>query len=118
MWNRYGLPIAIIGLGLTASLVSYEFADAARSRDYTPREMRSLLRGFGYTITVSDAPLTDQEAIAAIREFQRGYKIKIDGKPNPQFQDLAATLVRILQANLNLVLKPSPSLPRTQYYGS
>lgn len=116
MWNRYVMPIAAISIGLAATLVSYEFAYAGRSRNYTPRELRSVLRGFGYNVTLGDT-LTDKEAIAAIRQFQQGYKIQVDGTAGSQTQDLAATLVQILQANLNLVLKPSPALPRTQFYG-
>jgi peptidoglycan hydrolase-like protein with peptidoglycan-binding domain len=118
MWNRYGMTIAALGLGLAASLVSYEVAQAARSRNYTPREFRSVLRGFGYNLTVNDTPLTDKETIAAIRQFQQGYKIQADGIAGPQTQDLAAALVSILQANLNLVLKPSPALPKSQFYGA
>lgn len=40
MWNRYGMAFTAIGLGLTASLVSYDVVQAARVRNYTPREMR------------------------------------------------------------------------------
>ncbi len=116
MWNRYVMPITAISIGLAASLVSYEFAYAGRSRNYTPRELRSVLRGFGYNVTLGDT-LTDQATIAAIRQFQQGYRIQVDGTAGSQTQDLAATLVQILQANLNLVLKPSPALPRTQFYG-
>ena len=116
MWNRYVMPITAISIGLAASLVSYEFASAGRSRNYTPRELRSVLRGFGYNVTLGDT-LTDQATIAAIRQFQQGYKIQVDGAAGSQTQELAATLVQILQANLNLVLKPSPALPRTQFYG-
>ena len=116
MWNRYVMPITAISIGLAASLVSYEFTYAGRSRNYTPRELRSVLRGFGYNVTLGDT-LTDQATIAAIRQFQQGYRIQVDGTAGPQTQDLAATLVQILQANLNLVLKPSPALPRTQFYG-
>lgn len=118
MWNRYGMAITAISLGLTASLVSYEFAQAARIRNYTPREMRAALSGFGYNVTLGDAPLTDQATMDAIRQFQKGYKIQVDGIAGPQTQDLMADLVMILQANLNLVVRPSPPLPRTQYYGS
>jgi peptidoglycan hydrolase-like protein with peptidoglycan-binding domain len=118
MWNRYGMAITAISLGLTASLVSYDFVHAARVRNYTPREMRSALNGFGYTVTVSDAPLTDTATINAVRDFQKGYKLTVDGIAGPQTQDLMADLMMILQANLNLVVKPNPPLPRTQYYGS
>ena len=118
MWNRYGMAITAISLGLTASLVSYEFAQAARIKNYTPREMRAVLNGFGYNVTLGDAPLTDQATKSAITQFQKGYKITADGLAGPQTQDLMADLVMILQANLNLVVKPTPPLPRTQYYGS
>jgi peptidoglycan hydrolase-like protein with peptidoglycan-binding domain len=76
-----------------------------------------VLRGFGYNITVGDAPLTDQATMAAISQFQKGYKLPVNGMADSQTQDLAANLVKILQANLNLVVKPSPGLPRTQFYG-
>ncbi len=118
MWNRYGMAIIAVSLGLTASLVSYDMVHAARVRNYTPREMRAALSGFGYNIPVSDAPLTDTATINAVREFQKGYKLTVDGIPGPQTQDLMAELMMILQANLNLVVKPTPPLPRSQYYGS
>ncbi len=117
MWIRYGMPIAAISVGLAASLVSYQVAFAARSRNYTPTEFRAVLRGFGYNVTPGNS-LNDQATVAAIRQFQQGYRIPVDGVAGPQTQDLAADLVRILQANLNLVLRPSPALPRTQFYGS
>lgn len=117
MWGRFGMPLAAVALGITASLVSYEFALADRSRDYTPLEMRSVLRGFGYNVTLGDS-LTDEATTRAIREFQQGYRITpVDGVPGERTQNLAADLVRILQANLNLVVKPNPLLPRTQFYG-
>ncbi|MDY6901565.1 MAG: peptidoglycan-binding protein, partial [Cyanobacteriota bacterium] len=47
---------------------------AARQRNYTPREFRSVLYGLGYNVSVSEAPLTDAQTKKAIREFQRGYK--------------------------------------------
>ncbi len=117
MWNRYGLPIAVIGIGLTASLVSYEVANAVRSRDYTPREFRAVLRGFGYNVPEGNS-LRDQETRAAVRQFQQGYKLAVDGVAGPNTQNLAADLVRIVKSNLNLVLKPSPGLPVTQFYDS
>ena len=118
MWNRYGMAITAISLGLTASLVSYDMVHAARVRNYTPREMRAALNGFGYKVPVSDAPLTDTATMTVVREFQKGYKLTVDGIAGPQTQDLMADLMMILQANLNLVVKPTPPLPRSQYYGS
>lgn len=118
MWNRYGMAFTAIGLGLTASLVSYDVVQAARVRNYTPREMRAVLNGFGYNVPVSDAALTDTATLNAVREFQKGYKLAVDGIPGPQTQDLMAELMMILHANLNLVVKPNPPLPRTQYYDS
>jgi peptidoglycan hydrolase-like protein with peptidoglycan-binding domain len=118
MWNRYGMAITAISLGLTASLVSYDMVHAARIRNYTPREMRAVLNGFGYNVPVSDAALTDTATMTAVREFQKGYKLSVDGIAGPQTQDLMAELMMILQANLNLVVKPTPPLPRSQYYGS
>ncbi|MBD1881993.1 peptidoglycan-binding protein [Coleofasciculus sp. FACHB-T130] len=116
MWNRFGMPLAAV-ITITASLVSYQVAIAERSRDYTPREFRSLLRGFGYNVTVGDT-LTDEATIRAIREFQQGYKLTpVDATAGPKTQDYAANIVRILQANLNLAVKPNPPLPRNQFYG-
>ena len=116
MWNRYSRAIIAISFGLAASLGSYQIAIALRSRDYTPREMRSLLRGFGYSVTLGDT-LTDQATVSAIREFQQGYKLPVDGTANPKTQDYAADLVKILQTNLNIVVKPKPYLPVNQFYG-
>jgi len=118
MWNRYGMAITAISLGLTANLVSYDVVHAARVRNYTPREMRSALMGFGYNVTVGDAPLTDAATLEAVRQFQRYYKLQVDGIAGPQTQDLMAELMMILHANLNLVVKPNPPLARSQYYSS
>lgn len=117
MWNRYGIGVAALGIGLTASLMSYEVAYAARSRDYTPREMRAVLTGLGYDVKPGDN-LTDKEVVAAIRQFQQGYKLQVDGLAGPQTQDMAADLMKILQASLNLVLELKPALPRNQFYTS
>ena len=90
---------------------------AARQRNYTPREFRSVLYGLGYDVKVSDAPLTDAQTKKEIREFQRGYKIGIDGIPGPKTQDLAAEIVKNLKYNLNLVVSPNPKLTVNQFYG-
>lgn len=90
---------------------------AVRQRNYTPREFRSVLYGLGYNVGVSDGPLSDAQTKKAIREFQRGYKIGVDGIAGSQTQNLAADIVKSLKYNLNLVAKPNPKLPLNQFYG-
>ena len=90
---------------------------AARQRNYTPREFRSVLYGLGYNVAVSEAPLTDAQTKKAIREFQRGYKIGIDGIAGSETQNLAAEIVKSLKYNLNLVSNPDPKLTLNQFYG-
>ncbi|MGD1909448.1 MAG: peptidoglycan-binding protein, partial [Rivularia sp. (in: cyanobacteria)] len=68
-------------------------------------------------VGVSDGPLSDAQTKKAIREFQRGYKIGVDGIAGSQTQNLAADIVKSLKYNLNLVAKPNPKLPLNQYYG-
>jgi peptidoglycan hydrolase-like protein with peptidoglycan-binding domain len=116
MWGRFGTTLAVVTLGLAASLVSYEAALASRSRDYSPSEFRALLRNFGYNVELGDN-LTDSVSKKAIREFQERYKLKVDGTANPQTQDLAGELVMNLQSSLNLLVQPDPLLPRNQFYG-
>jgi peptidoglycan hydrolase-like protein with peptidoglycan-binding domain len=101
---------------VVASVVASDIAFAARQRNYTPDEFRSVLRGLGYNVKVTKDPLTDEETKKAINQFQTGYKLKVDGKVGPKTQDQAAKIVEILQANLNTVLKPKTLLPRDQFY--
>ncbi len=89
---------------------------AARQRNYTPREFRSVLYGLGYNVRVSNEPMTDAQTRKAIREFQQGYKIGVDGIAGPNTQNLAAEIVRSLKNNLNLVANPNPKLPLNQFY--
>ncbi|MBD2774870.1 peptidoglycan-binding protein [Iningainema tapete] len=122
MWCEFRksrVAIAAIICLFSASLVITDAGFAVRKRNnYTPQQFRALLRGLGYKVTASNAPLTDAETKAAIQEFQKGYKLKTaDGVAGPNTQDFAAQIVEILQANLNLVLKPQNPLPRNQYYG-
>ncbi|AFY53938.1 putative peptidoglycan binding protein [Rivularia sp. PCC 7116] len=90
---------------------------AARQRNYTPREFRSVLYGLGYNVRVSEAPLTDAQTKKAISEFQRGYKLGVDGIAGPKTQNHAAEIVKILKYNLNLVANPDPKLTLNQFYG-
>ncbi|MBF2065705.1 MAG: peptidoglycan-binding protein [Calothrix sp. C42_A2020_038] len=102
---------------VTATVVISNTANAVRQRDYTPQQFRSVLRGLGYNVKVSSEPLTNADAKKAIQEFQTGYRLKpVDGLAGPKTQDFAAEIIQILQANLNLVMKPNPPLPRSQYY--
>ncbi|WP_066384654.1 peptidoglycan-binding domain-containing protein, partial [Anabaena sp. CA = ATCC 33047] len=118
MWCGFGKSSMIIGAAcvVTASVMISHTTFAARQRNYTPEEFRAVLRGLGYNVKVTNAPLTDEETKKAIREFQTGYKLKVDGVAGPQTQDFAATIVQILQGNLNAVLKPKTPLPRDQFY--
>ncbi len=119
MWNRLNQPIAIVASAFVAasSLAMSDVAMAARQRNYTPIEMRSVLRGLGYNVAVKNGPLTDAATKKAIRDFQTHYDLSPDGTAGPKTQDLAATIMEILQANLNLVVKPNPLLGRNQFYG-
>jgi peptidoglycan hydrolase-like protein with peptidoglycan-binding domain len=119
MWcgNRQSNIIIAATCLITASLVISDAALSARARNYTPQQFRSVLRGLGYNVKVTNTPLTDAETRNAIRGFQKGYKLTVDGIAGPKTQDFAASIVQILQANLNAVAKPKPALPRDQYYG-
>ena len=120
MWCGLGKSITIATVCLvTASTVIYDTADAVRQRNYTPQEFRSVLRGLGYKVKVSTEPLTNPEAKKAIQELQTGYRLKpADGFAGPKTQDFVASIVRILQSNLNVVLKPTTPLPRNQFYST
>ncbi len=120
MWCELGKSITIATVCLvTASTVLYDTADAVRQRNYTQQEFRSVLRGLGYKVKVSSEPLTNTEAKRAIQELQTGYKLKpADGVAGPKTQDYVASIVRILQSNLNVVLKPATPLPRNQFYST
>ncbi|MEA5571290.1 peptidoglycan-binding domain-containing protein [Calothrix sp. UHCC 0171] len=122
MWCRLGkssLSIATVCV-VTATIVISNTVDAQQQeRVYSPQQFRAVLRGLGYQVKVSNAALTDAETKKAITEFQTGYKLKpVDGIAGSKTQNFAANIVRILQANLNVVIKPNPPLPRDQFYGN
>ena len=119
MWCGFGKSSFTVATAclITAGVVISDVAFAAQS--YTPRQFRAVFRGLGYNVKVSDAPLTAGDTKKAIQEFQKGYKLQpADGIAGAKTQDFAARIVEILQANLNLVAKPTPPLPRNQYYGA
>jgi peptidoglycan hydrolase-like protein with peptidoglycan-binding domain len=119
MWCGFGKSSFSIVTAclITASVVPSSSSFAATARSYTPQQFRAVLHGLGYKITVNNSPLTDNEAKQAIREFQKGYKLGVDGIAGPKTQNWGASIIQILQANLNAVLKPKTPLPRDQFYG-
>jgi len=120
MWCGFGKSSATFAATclLTASIVVVDTSFAAPQRSYTPQQFRAVLRGLGYNVKVTNTPLTDEETKKAIREFQTGYRLKpVDGIAGPQTQAYAANIVKILQGNLNAVVKPNPPLPRDNFYG-
>lgn len=68
---------------------------------YTPIQLRAVLEGLGY---------------ATIAEFQQDYSLTAHGQADSQTQELAATTVRNLQHNLNLIFKPYPLIPYSELY--
>ncbi|OKH28944.1 peptidoglycan-binding protein [Chroogloeocystis siderophila] len=118
MWCRWSTTIASVTFGVTAGLVSYEMTSVAQQRYYyTPGEFRVTLRGLGYDIP-EEGPLTDEATRNAIRDFQQRYGLAVDGVAGPQTQSTAAELIRNLHGSLNLVVEPTPPLPRNQFYTS
>jgi peptidoglycan hydrolase-like protein with peptidoglycan-binding domain len=121
MWcgfTKSGFNIAAACL-VSVSIVAYSAADAVRQSNYSNKEFRSVLRGLGYDIKVSSDPLTDAQAKKVVKEFQSGYKLKsVDGIAGPQTQDYAAGIIRILNSNLNVVMKPKSALPRSKFYSA
>lgn len=85
---------------------------------YKPREFRAVLKGLGYNVDSYGDALTDERTQQAIREFQQQYDLVVDGIAGSQTQDVAGDIVRNLQHNLNLVVKPTPRLPLNYFYGS
>ncbi|MDZ7956781.1 MAG: peptidoglycan-binding protein [Aulosira sp. DedQUE10] len=119
MWCGFGKSSVTIVTAclITASVVSSSASFAARQRNYSPQQFRAVLNGLGYKVKVDNTPLTDDTTKKAIREFQKGYKLTVDGIAGPKTQDWAAQIIQILQANLNAVVKPKTALPRDQFYG-
>ncbi|MER3590309.1 MAG: peptidoglycan-binding protein, partial [Mastigocladus sp. ERB_26_1] len=122
MWcefSKSSLSVATVCIvTVTASVAIAQTPTTVQQQIYTPQQFRSVLQGLGYKVTVSNAPLTDAETKKAIQEFQKGYRLQpVDGIAGPKTQAFAANIVRILQANLNLVAKPNPLLPKNPYYG-
>jgi peptidoglycan hydrolase-like protein with peptidoglycan-binding domain len=94
--------------------------------DYTNAQLRSILNGhgFGYApepdpsfpISSFNGPLTDKVTVDAIKAFQTYFQLQVDGIAGPITRGKAAQVMRVLQANLNLVVKAN--IPANQpFYG-
>jgi peptidoglycan hydrolase-like protein with peptidoglycan-binding domain len=120
MWCDLGKSRATIALTclVTASVVVSHAAFAAHHSIYNHKQFRAVLKGLGYNVKLGSEPLTDPATVKEIKEFQKGYKLTVDGKENPQTAKHAALIVEILQGNLNLVLKLAKPLPRDRFYDS
>ncbi|MDJ0795594.1 MAG: peptidoglycan-binding domain-containing protein [Calothrix sp. MO_167.B12] len=102
---------------VTTSMAIAAPANAEPELIYTQRQFCSVLRGLGYKATVSDTCLNDAATKKSIREFQKGYRLGVDGTAGAKTQAFAAVIVKILQANLNMALKLDPALPKNSFYG-
>mgnify|MGYP002777114043 CR=1 FL=1 len=113
MWNG---KFASLLIGSAAAIAIVHPAWAARTQDYTIAQFVSVLNGLGYAVPLN-APPTDPRVQQAIRDFQVQYRLPVDGTLNLPTQDRAAGVIKALQTQLNKVVKPSPQLPGTQFYG-
>jgi len=121
MWCDLGkssINIALTGLVVASIVVPDTVFAAHRHRSYNTQEFRAALKGLGYNVKAGSDPLTDPKTVKEISKFQKGYKLTVDGKANPETEKHTALIVKILQGNLNLVLKPSTPLPRDRFYGN
>ncbi|KST65340.1 hypothetical protein BC008_21330 [Mastigocoleus testarum BC008] len=108
--------IATICLFVTG-IVTSNTALALRERNYTPEEFCGVLRGLGYEVEISNTCLQDSQTKKAVGEFQQGYKLGVESVTGAKTQNHAASIVKILQTNLNMIVKPEPPLPVNQFYG-
>ncbi len=94
--------------------------------NYTNAQFRSILygHGFGYSpepnpnfpISSFEGPLTDKVTVDAIKAFQTYFHLEVDGIAGPITKAKAEQAMRVLQYNLNLVIKAN--LPANQpFYG-
>jgi peptidoglycan hydrolase-like protein with peptidoglycan-binding domain len=113
MWN--GKLVSSL-VGSMAVLAIVQSASVARAQDYSIAQFISVLNGLGYAVPLN-APPSDPKVQQAIREFQVDYRLPVDGTLNRPTQDRAMRVVKTLQTQLNRIVKPSPQLPISQFYG-
>lgn len=94
---------------------------------YTNKQFVSILNGFGYKsktqadgpnfpVSNDDSSLTDTLTVEAVKKLQREYKLKDDGIVGPKTMAKAEEVMKMLQNELNVVVKAG--LPNNQpFYG-
>ncbi|MBU7587183.1 MAG: peptidoglycan-binding protein [Nostoc sp. TH1S01] len=95
---------------------------------YTNAQFRSVLFGLGYLaqdfaalgqgfpVSKDNSPLTTIKIIQAIKNFQADYGLQVDGVVGPKTMAKAEEVIRILQYELNVVVKAD--LPKDHpFYG-
>lgn len=93
---------------------------------YTNAQFRSILNGHGFStspandpnfpISSYEGPLTDKVTVEAVKAFQTYFKLKVDGIAGPITMAKAEQAMRILQDNLNRVIRAN--IPQNQpFYG-
>ncbi|MBE9007301.1 peptidoglycan-binding protein [Fortiea sp. LEGE XX443] len=95
---------------------------------YTNAQFRSILFGLGYLaqdfaavakgfpVTKDNSPLTAIKTIQAVKNFQADYGLQVDGVVGPKTMAKAEEVMRILQYELNVVVKAD--LPKDHpFYG-
>lgn len=93
---------------------------------YTNAQLRSILNGYGFgsapepdpifPISSYEGPLTDKVTVDAIKAFQAYFKLKVDGIAGPITMAKAEQAMRILQDNLNRVIRANIP-PNQPFYG-
>jgi peptidoglycan hydrolase-like protein with peptidoglycan-binding domain len=94
--------------------------------NYTNAQFRSILNGHGFDgtsaadpyfpISSNEASLTDKATVEAIKAFQTYFQLQVDGIAGPLTMSKAEQAMRVLQYNLNVVVKAN--LPANQpFYG-
>ncbi|MBD2594187.1 hypothetical protein BCD64_08820 [Nostoc sp. MBR 210] len=95
---------------------------------YNNAQFRSILFGLGYLaqdfaaaskgfpVSKDNSPLTTIKVIQAIKNFQADYELQVDGIVGPKTMAKAEEVIRILQYELNVVVKAD--LPKDHpFYG-
>lgn len=122
----YGEVYEMVRMGPVDRNVKHKHTSHYIPMNYTNAQFRSILNGHGFAyapepdsnfpISSYEGPLTDKVTVEAIKEFQAYFKLKVDGIAGPLTMAKTEQAMRILQDNLNRVIKAN--LPTNQpFYG-